>query len=139
MSATIESINKVIAITTADTIAAKINAENKQHYEFMAEYERYKINKKIYPELQLTPDTYPLILELFEACKNRLRELPFAEIQRQRFHIAFSYFGRSWLICLRGGDCWLRGQIHLAICFDEPNPPPIAVIGGFRIPEHWEA
>jgi hypothetical protein len=64
----------------------------------MAEYDRYKTNKKIYPELQMTPDAYPLMLELFEACKKHLRGLPFAEIQRQRFRIAFSYFGRSWLI-----------------------------------------
>jgi hypothetical protein len=51
----------------------------------MAEYDRYKTNKKIYPELQMTPDAYPLMLELFEACKKHLRGLPLDEIQRQRF------------------------------------------------------
>jgi hypothetical protein len=92
---------------------------------------RYKTNKKIYPELQMTPDAYPLMLELFEACKNRLRKLPFAEIQRQRFRIAFSYFG-SWLIVrLYQGDL-RRNELHLAICLDEPNPSPDAVIGGFE-------
>lgn len=139
MSATIEKMNKVIAITAPDKLTAQINAENKQHDEFMDEYERYKTNKKIYPELQMTPDAYPLMLELFEACKNRLRKLPFAEIQRQRFRIAFSYFGRSWLIVrLYQGDL-RRNELHLAICLDEPNPSPDAVIGGFRMPEHWGA
>lgn len=138
MSAAIESINKVIATTTADTLAAKIDAENKQHCSFMKEYDRYTINKKVYPELQLTPDAYPLMLELFEACKKHLRGLTLDEIQRQQDKVSFRYFGRSLLICLCGGDCKLPNQVYLAICLDEPNPLPFAVIGGFKMPEHWD-
>lgn len=139
MSAINENMNKVIAITAPDKIAAKINAEDKQRRNFMAEYDRYEINKKAYPKLQLTHDAYPLMLELFEACKKYLLGLTLDEIQRQQDKVSFRYFGRSLLICLRGGDCKLPNQVHLAICFDEPNPSPIAVIGGFRIPEHWGA
>lgn len=138
MSVTLEKLNKVIAITAPDKIAAKINAEDKQRRNFMAEYDRYKINKKAYPELQLTPDAYPLMLELFEACKKHLRGLTLDEIQRQQDKVSFRYFGRSLLICLCGGDYKLPNQVYLAICFDESNPSPFAVIGGFKLPEHWD-
>lgn len=138
MSAINEKMNKVIAITAPDKIAAQINAEDKQRSNFMNECDRYKINKKIYPEFQLTPDAYPLMLELFEACKKYLRGLTLDEIRRQQDKVSFRYFGRSLLICLRGEGYWLPNQVYLAICFDEPNPSPIAVIGGFRMPKHWD-
>jgi len=138
MSTTIESINKVIATTPADALAAKINAEDKQHYEFMAEYDRYKINKRTYNELAITSDAYPLMLELFEACKSRLRDSSSDYIERQRYEITFSYFGRSWRIGFLHQGRLRHNEVHLAICHDEPNPSPFAVIGGFRMPEHWD-
>ncbi|MBC3864360.1 hypothetical protein H8K32_19875 [Undibacterium jejuense] len=123
--------------TNDNELTEKIKLEEVRNREFMAEYERYKTNKRLLGVIQLTPDAYPLMLELFAACKSHLMSLQVEIIQRQQYQISFSYLGRSWrIVFLHEGKLRLN-EVHLAICHDEPNPTPFAVIGGFRVPQSW--
>ncbi|MFZ6688475.1 hypothetical protein ACO0K0_12080 [Undibacterium sp. SXout11W] len=129
--------------TTASTstndheLTEKIKSEEVRNCKFMAEYERYKINKRLLGVIQLTPDAYPLMHELFAACKSHLMTLTPEDMHRQQYQIRFSYLGRSWLILFLHEGKLRLNEVHLSICHDEPNPTPFAVIGGFRVPQSW--
>jgi hypothetical protein len=110
------------------------DAKNKA---FAKEYERFKTNQYRFTNMMVTPDSFPLMCELFDALKKHLNKMSDQDIWDCNSVVRVPYFGRTWTITFLFTGMVRRNEIYLSIGYPEPIHTAMAIIA-FDIPEHWE-
>jgi hypothetical protein len=124
------------AYKTPDSIL-KSDAKNEA---FSREYARFKRNQFHFDRLMATPNSYPLMCDLFDAIKAQVSSMSIDDIWSKEvgeYVAKCVFFGRTWTITFLTGGMSRTNEVYLAVGHPEPIHVPLVVLA-FDIPEHWE-